>query len=468
VIRLTIADQLAGPRIATVLEGWALQNATGVLEIDGSPGGAIYLDQGWVTFARASWIPDLAARLRAALPPAVRSRNVLLGADQPDRDLGTMLTGRRWLSREQLAAVLTEVVTDAMVVLTCPLAESASVDAVRFEAGRKHWAGDFSRISVSSVRADALRIAGRLERHELAHTSRLELRELDAASARSAVLSREQWALACRIDGTSSAQDLAWQCGLPLYDVIGRAGELIEAGLCTAFSVAGRAAAETSAPPARRRRPSVPDPAVSEPGPGTAPGLVPAQRRAPGARPAPRRPGGPAAGSGAGQPARSAGTRTGPKSGPAATPGQGSGGPAGAPPSAGAPAAAAVPGRAKPGAKGSARASAADPAAAAEAAPVRSGPGSGGPRGSGSARGRPGRAGSAGAGTADPGAGALPQRRSGPRQAPPATPVPQPAAAQALPGRPAPPDDEADRPGRFTPLGAEPLRRVLEGLRRLS
>jgi len=41
----------------------AAQRASGILEIHGNPAGTVYFDQGQITFARASWIPDLSARL---------------------------------------------------------------------------------------------------------------------------------------------------------------------------------------------------------------------------------------------------------------------------------------------------------------------------------------------------------------------------------------------------------------------
>src|SRR5260370_13785774 len=50
--------------------------------------------------------------------------------------------------------------------------------------------------------------------------------------ARTAVLSREQWAIACAVDGVRTVQDLAWQCGLALYEAIEGVGLLVQAGLC--------------------------------------------------------------------------------------------------------------------------------------------------------------------------------------------------------------------------------------------
>ncbi len=50
--------------------------------------------------------------------------------------------------------------------------------------------------------------------------------------APTAMLSREQWAIACAIDGARTVQDLAWQCGLALYEAIECVGLLVQAGVC--------------------------------------------------------------------------------------------------------------------------------------------------------------------------------------------------------------------------------------------
>jgi hypothetical protein len=55
----------------------------------------------------------------------------------------------------------------------------------------------------------------------VARTTPVRLRDLGAASA---VLSREQWAVACAIDGARSVQDLAWTCALALPAGDERAG----------------------------------------------------------------------------------------------------------------------------------------------------------------------------------------------------------------------------------------------------
>ena len=52
----------------TALEDLVIREASGVLEVTGSPSGAVYLDGGRIAFARASWVPGLAARLGAVSP----------------------------------------------------------------------------------------------------------------------------------------------------------------------------------------------------------------------------------------------------------------------------------------------------------------------------------------------------------------------------------------------------------------
>jgi hypothetical protein len=63
----------------------------------------------------------------------------------------------------------------------------------------------------------------------VARSTPVALRDLDLSCA---VLKREQWDIAATLDQPLSAQDLAWQHGLALYDVIERLGGLVQAGLC--------------------------------------------------------------------------------------------------------------------------------------------------------------------------------------------------------------------------------------------
>jgi hypothetical protein len=87
-----------------------------MLEIQGSPAGTIYFDQGQITFARASWIPDLNARLLGCLRLSAESRDLLIDGNRPERDICTMLVRQDELTRADLQRILRSVVVDAVIV----------------------------------------------------------------------------------------------------------------------------------------------------------------------------------------------------------------------------------------------------------------------------------------------------------------------------------------------------------------
>jgi hypothetical protein len=98
-----------------------------------------------------------------------------------------------------------------------------------------------------------------MARQGLHRTTPVRLQDLGRPSA---VLSRPQWTLACAIDGAASAQDLAWRCGLSLYEAIENLGALIATGLCQPDP------AETTPLPALPLpAPAVPETAPSQPAP---------------------------------------------------------------------------------------------------------------------------------------------------------------------------------------------------------
>lgn len=252
------ADRPA-PRVTTVLESLAAQRASGVLEIDGDPAGVIYLDQGQVTYAQASWVPDLAARFCASQQPPADVRALLLGGD-PDADPGTVLLS--CVSRAELQALLRSVIVDAIIALTVPLS-GAAVSGIRFEAPRAHWASAFARLPLDSVREEAVCRAAELARYQVSRSSTVSLRDMDQGSM---VLTREQWAIASRIGRTSTVRDLAWRSGLALCDTIECVGRLIR---------------QASARSSRRPRPASRPPSrpASQPAPRPAPRLARRARR---------------------------------------------------------------------------------------------------------------------------------------------------------------------------------------------
>jgi uncharacterized protein DUF4388 len=258
------------PRVTTVLERLAAQRASGVLEIDGDPAGVIYLDEGQVTYAQASWVPDLAARFCASQQPPADVRALLLGGD-PGRDPGAVLLS--CVSRAELQALLRSAIVDAIIALTVPLAGSA-VSGIRFEAPRVHWASAFARLPLDAVCEEAVCRAARLARYQVSRASVVSLRDMDQGSM---VLTREQWAIASRIGRTSTVRDLAWRSGLALCDTIECVGRLIRAGLCTLITPPAASAPAPTADAAGAAEPAeepvmLPAPGVPEPLPRRRPG----------------------------------------------------------------------------------------------------------------------------------------------------------------------------------------------------
>lgn len=255
-------------RVNGTLEALAARRASGILEIDGDPSGTVYFDQGHITCARASWIPDIGARLLGVLQSPAESLDLLTGADEPDRDIGTFLVQRNYLTIAELATILRSVVVDTMIALTGLADADAFVTDIRFAPAGAHWAAAFSCLDVASVLAETRIRADRMARYRLGRTTPVRLHDLGRPGA---VLNRSQWALVCAIDGAASAQDLAWRSGMALYEAIENLGTLIAAGLCQPD--AAEAAAPRPGPlQAPVAGPGLPEPGL--PGPLAEPGLA--------------------------------------------------------------------------------------------------------------------------------------------------------------------------------------------------
>jgi Domain of unknown function (DUF4388) len=244
-------DERPGPRIAAVLESLAWQRASGVLEIDGDPAGAVYLECGEITFAQSSWSPPLAARLGGILAPGAELPGQPPGqppAGGPDdASLAQLVLERGWVTREGLAALLRSVIVDAILVLTVPLAADSAVSGVRFEAPRAHWAASLTRLDMGQVRGEAVARAGSVAWATVPVWAALALQDMTQTAA---VLSPPQWALACVASQGRALPALARLAGLALYEVLDAAGGLIEAGLGAARPAGP---GETPAPGTRER-----------------------------------------------------------------------------------------------------------------------------------------------------------------------------------------------------------------------
>jgi hypothetical protein len=228
-----VHEELVRPHVMAAIEDLVDREASGVLEVTGDPSGAFYLDGGRIAFARASWVPDLAARLRAVHPALAD-----LAEPPPGQDADVAIAGfavqRGYLTPAGLHELIRSVVVDAFLVLTIPFAMDSPVAAIRFTSTRTCQTEMFPRLGIDLVRAAALRVAERMAEHGLAPTTALVRCELRAPAA---VLTQDQWAVACQIGDHATALDLAVRRGAALSDTLECLASLIRAGLCAPVRV---------------------------------------------------------------------------------------------------------------------------------------------------------------------------------------------------------------------------------------
>ena len=240
----------ADVQVAGRLDALARDGASGAMEIDTGPGpgGTIYLEDGYITFATSSAVPDLAARLIGSGRLSGDQWSQLLGESHPYGWIATGLVERRFISKDDLRSVLRSAAMDAIMAMTAPAAGGPVPARIRFTPLAWHWARSVLRLDAGSVRAEVAGRAARLTRHDIPVAARPRLSDLDRGAA---VVTREQWALARKIDGVASVQDLAWDNGFALHDTIEWVAELAERGLCTvgAPALVGGAAPESQQSP---------------------------------------------------------------------------------------------------------------------------------------------------------------------------------------------------------------------------
>lgn len=234
---LAVHEELTRPRVMAVVEDLGARGASGVLEVKGNPSGAIYLDGGHIAFAWASWVPGLVARLRGICPSPAELGELLAGRDTDEAAVAALAVQRGYLTAAGLHELIRSIVVDAFLVLTIPLNVDSPVDAIRFASTRSYWTEMFPRLDIDPVRWEALRRAQRMAEYGLAPTTAVALRDLRRPSA---VLTREQWAVASQIVGNASARELALRHGMALADMVECLGSLVRVGLCAPVRVSER------------------------------------------------------------------------------------------------------------------------------------------------------------------------------------------------------------------------------------
>jgi hypothetical protein len=261
-------EDLIRPQVITAVEDLVSRKASGVLEVTGSPSGAIYLDGGRIVFARAPWVPGLAARLRGIRPSLAGLEALPSGREADDAAIAGFVLQRGYLTMTALHELVQSIVVDAFLVLTVPQAMDAPVTAIRFNSTRTYWTEVFPRFGLGLVRGEALRMAEWMGEYGLTPTTAVAPCALREPAA---VLTREQWALACQIGEHASARDLAARRGAALIGTLECLGSLTRSGLCAPVRVGGR------------RQPPAPAPGVAHstgPSAGPPPASLPARRSA--------------------------------------------------------------------------------------------------------------------------------------------------------------------------------------------
>jgi hypothetical protein len=238
VMVLATQEELPRQRVMVAVEELGTRGASGVLEVTGIPGGAIYLEGGRITFAKASWVPGPAARLRGIQPvPPELAELLSLRGGEDDAAMAALIAHRGYLTTAGLHELIQSIVIDVLLVLTIPLAPDSPGTAVRFASTRGYWPDKFPRLDVAPLRAEAGRRASRMAQCDLAPTTAVALHWLRLPAA---VLTSEQWAIARQLTGPASAQELALRSGHALADTMECLGGLMRAGLCAPVRIPGQ------------------------------------------------------------------------------------------------------------------------------------------------------------------------------------------------------------------------------------
>lgn len=229
-----VHEELVRPQVMAAIEDLAAREASGILEVTGNPSGAFYLDGGRISFGRASWVPGLAARLRAVCPALSGLAEPSPGQDADDAAIAGLAVERGYLTPTGLHELIRSIVVDAFLVLTIPLAMDSPDVAIRFSSTRASWPDTFPRLGIDLVRGEALRVAERMAEHGLTPTTAVVRCDLRASAA---VLTRDQWAVASQIGDRATALDLAARRGAALSDMLECLASLARTGLCAPVRV---------------------------------------------------------------------------------------------------------------------------------------------------------------------------------------------------------------------------------------
>ena len=249
-VAVAVREELVRPGVMAVIEDLVAGAESGVLEIEGNPSGQIYLEDGHITFARASWVPGLAARLRA-IAPSLDNGESPPSQETDDAITAGLVLRHGYVTMARLHEIIESIVVDAFLVLTIPLMADSPVAGIHFRPAVFTPTELFPRLTLDLVRGEAIKRAEEMAEYGLAPTTAVAPRDLAASAT---VLTREQWAVACQIGDRVSARELAMRRGASLSDTVQCLGSLVSAGLCAPVLGGRRGLVAPSAVPRQDRR----------------------------------------------------------------------------------------------------------------------------------------------------------------------------------------------------------------------
>jgi hypothetical protein len=257
---VAVHEELARPAVMAAIEDLVEEAESGVLHIEGDPSGRVYLEGGQIAYARASWVPGLAARLRA-IAPSLDAGQSPPSEEAGDAEAAALVVRHGYLTTAALQELIESVVIDAFLVLTIPLMAGSPVRCMRFEPALTGLPALFPQFTLDLVRGEAIARAERMAEYGLQPMTAVAPRDLAASAT---VLTREQWAVACQIGDRVSARELAMRTGASLSETVHCLGSLVSAGLCAPVRGGDGHAALPAVPRQARRDGRVALPAVPQ------------------------------------------------------------------------------------------------------------------------------------------------------------------------------------------------------------
>jgi len=217
--------------VADRLTELARQEASGTLQVDGDPGGTIYLSDGRLAFAESEIVPDLGARLVNSRRLGVDQWRLAQRDSQPDGSAGDLLLRRGLLDAAEWQTLLRSAALDALLALASQLVRARTAACTSFVPYRARRAGPELGLDIGSAWDHAWQEAVRLAGYDVAPDARLRLRGRSRL-----VFGQEANAVLGQMDGRATIRELAWRNGLALFAMMDWAARLVQDGVCAITS----------------------------------------------------------------------------------------------------------------------------------------------------------------------------------------------------------------------------------------